>query len=229
MATVYDCVVKYLDSTNDQYPYLLKQIYDFPERLYYEGNINLLKKRCLTIVGTREITSYGKWVLNHFITDALVDLDIVFVSGLARGVDSFLHYRCLELGIGTIAVVPGEIYSTRSQTKIFKMMLKNGLVLAEFPKGTVLNKGMFVMRNRVLAGLSDLIIVVEAGLSSGSLITARYALDFNRDLYVIPGDIRNNMSHGCNMLAKQGAQILTCVEDFQEICGIKEGQVLFNI
>jgi DNA processing protein len=216
--------------SHNNFPVFLTEISSSPLKLYYEGNISLLKKRCITIVGTRDITQYGKWCIDNLLSKFLQELDIVVVSGLARGVDAYVHRTCLKRSIKTMAIVPGAINSAipKSNMGIFSQIKNEGLILAEYPLGSELGKEMFILRNRLLAGISGTTIVVEAGVRSGSLITAKFALEYNRDIYVIPGNINSNMSQGCNMLAKQGAGIITCVEDFKEILGIENEQVLLK-
>jgi DNA processing protein len=211
------------------FPNNLKQISSCPSSLYYEGDISLLKKKTITIVGTRSITEYGIWVIEHLLDNFLKNLDIVVVSGLARGVDAHVHRVCLEREIKTVAIVPGAIssYIPKTNLEIFKRLKKEGLVIAEFPEEISFNKKMFVLRNRLLAGISQSTLVVEAGIKSGSLITAGLALDYNRDVYIIPGNINNKMSQGCNTLAKQGAGIVTSLDDFKEIFGVQNSQIYF--
>jgi len=220
-----------LNYTNSNYPFLLKEIYDPPKCLYYEGDVNLLNMRCISIVGTRKITRYGEQLIKDFLNVELGHLNIAFVSGLALGVDALVHKRCLELGIKTIAIVPGSFDSAIPQKNrdICKEIQKKGLLLAEFPEGKQFGKEMFVMRNRLLAGISDSTVVIEAGEKSGSLITARYALEYNREVYAIPGNIFNPFSRGCNELLKYGANMITRREDFREIVGLRDNQALLNI
>jgi len=208
---------------------LLLKIPDPPKQLYCYGDISLLEKKSITIVGTRGITKYGMKILDMFLDIFLKDLGVVVVSGLARGVDAYTHKKCLERGISTIAVVPGGIDTAIpvSNRWICKQMVKENLVIAEYPKGTKLKKYMYIQRNRILAGVSPSTIVIEAGENSGSLTTAKLALDYNREVYVVPGDITSPVSRGCNLLAKQGANILTSVEDMKEIFGIVGEQRYF--
>ena len=214
----------------NQFPLLLKEIPSCPRLLYYQGDLSLLSKRCVTIVGTRNITEYGKWVIRLLLGEFLRELDVVVVSGLAKGVDSYVHNICIQRGIRTIAIVPGGISSAipKSSSQIFHKLEEEGLILAEYSEDTVLRKEMFVLRNRLLAGISNETIVIEAGVRSGSLITANFGVEYNRDIYVIPGNIGNNMSQGCNILARQGAGIITCLDDFKEIFGVENEQVLLK-
>lgn len=208
---------------------LLLKISDPPQQLYCYGDESLLDRQCLTIVGTRNMTQYGARVLDMFLTPLLKKLDIVVVSGLAKGVDVYTHRKCLERGIKTIGVVPGSIDSAipLSNRKVCKEMIKTNLVVAEYPEGIKFNKYMYIQRNRILAGVSQSTVIIEAGENSGSLTTAKLALDYNRDVYVVPGNITSEVSKGCNMLAQQGANILTSLSDFKEIVGVFEDQRKF--
>ncbi|MGI6475844.1 MAG: DNA-processing protein DprA [Candidatus Dojkabacteria bacterium] len=214
-----------------QIPPLLREIPSCPSQLYFKGDERILNDRCITIVGTRSITEYGRWAIEYLLDKFLKDLNISVVSGLARGVDACVHKLCLERDINTVAILPGSItsYIPKENNKLFEMIQQKGLVLAEFKRGIEFNRRMFVLRNRLLAGISEVTLVIEAGLKSGSLITAGLALEYNRDVYVIPGDLRNKMSQGCNVLAKQGAGVITSLDDFKEIFGIYNEQTKMNV
>lgn len=216
-----------LHISDEGYPLLLKKIYDPPSRLFCYGNIDLLKRRTVSIIGTRKITEYGRSVIDTFLGDFLVNADVVVVSGLAYGIDAYVHSVCLERGIGTIAVIAGGIDTgvPKGNISLLKSICKSGLVISEYEEGVAVEKYMFVMRNRIVAGLSKSCLVIEAGLDSGSLITARYALEANRDVYVVVGNIFSESSVGCNELAKQGAGIINSLEDFKEVLGLSNGQI----
>jgi DNA processing protein len=220
-----------LSYSDQKYPYLLKEIYDPPQNLYCEGNIDLLNMKCISLVGTRNITKYGKYLVNEFLLNEYSLLDVVFVSGLALGIDGFVHQKCLERGLKTIAITPGGFGNVipKKNMYIYEEIKKKGLVVSEFPSERCFGKEMFVLRNRLIAGISKATVVFEAGEKSGSLITARYALDFNRDVYAVPGNICNHFSQGCNLLLKDGANLLTSKYDFGEIVGMKGSQALLNI
>lgn len=209
------------------YPSLLREIHNPPKCLYTMGNVELLNRRCITIVGTRKATLYGKWVIQTLLTSRLNSLDICIVSGMALGIDTLVHKRCLEVGIPTIAVIAGGIENIypKENHRLYEDICKQGLVIAEYNGSIEMKKGMFPMRNRILAGISDSTVVIEADIKSGSNITANLALDFGRDVYVIPGNISKNTSRGCNMLIKQGAEIITSKEDFESILGIEHDQL----
>ena len=205
---------------------MLREIHNPPKSLYYKGNLDLLCKRCITIVGTREATVYGYRVLDMFLKKYVKLLDICIVSGMARGIDAGVHLRCLQYGIPTIAVIAGGIENIYpiSNEYIYREIVAKGLVISEYEGCVDMRKGMFPMRNRILAGISDTTLVIEAGLKSGSLLTANLALEFGRDVFVVPGEINRKSSHGCNMLIKQGAEIITSREDFQGILGLENCQ-----
>ncbi len=217
--------------SENRYPSLLKEIYDPPKCLYTKGNVQLLGKRCISIVGSRNATSYSKWIVENLLDEKLLKLDFCIVSGLARGVDTLVHRRCLELGIPTIAVIAGGIENIYplSNTSLYYEIANKGLLIAEYEGMAPMKKGMFPRRNRILAGISEATIVVEADIKSGSLLTASYALESNRDVYAIPGYINKNTSHGCNTLIKQGAQVITSKEDFEQILGIEQDQLRMSI
>ena len=168
----------------------------------------------------------GKHCKNIFLKKYIGLLDVCIVSGMARGIDTAVHSRCLEFGIPTIAVIAGgieNIYPASSEY-IYEEICKKGLVIAEYNGRVEMHKGMFPMRNRILAGISDATLVIEAGLDSGSLLTANLALEFGRDVFVVPGDIARKTSQGCNMLIKQGAEVITSPEDFMSILGLESHQ-----
>jgi DNA processing protein len=213
--------------TNPLYPRLLKQIHNPPKALYSRGDIKLLARKSITIVGTRDSTQYGKEVLDLLIKPYLKALGVCIVSGMARGIDTLVHHKCLSLGIPTIAVIAGGIGNIypKSNIQLYKDICRRGLVISEFDGVIDMKKGMFPMRNRILAGLSEVTVVVEAGIKSGSLVTANLALESNRDVYVIPGNIFKNTSSGCNNLIKEGAGLIGCEEDFEQIFGIEQKQL----
>ena len=160
----------------------------------------------LTIVSTREMTSYGKWCV-EYILRGLKDENVVVVSGLARGIDACVHSNCLNLGIPTIAVVAGGLNTgyPKSNQILYDRISEEGLVISEFPSETKIVKGMFPLRNRILAGISLATIVIESGEVGGSLITARLALEAGREIFCIPCSIRRFAIQGCNIFLDQGA------------------------
>lgn len=213
-----------------RYPALLKEIDRAPSRLYCYGDVSFLSMKSITIVGTRKITDYGIKVINSLLPSFLSKLDVVIVSGLALGVDAEVHRVCLRRGIKTLAIVPGGICTAipKANMGIYNLLRKKGLILAEFPERVKLHKGMYSMRNRLLAGISNTTILIEAGLNSGSLHTARYALEYGRDIYVVPGRIDSVSSQGCNMLLAEGAEVVRGVNTMKEILSIREEQLLLK-
>lgn len=201
--------VKIISYRDNLYPPLLKNIYDYPLLLFAKGNIFILKKPMITIVGTRDMSEYGKWCV-RYILEGIKDLDIVVVSGLARGIDGTVHQECLNLGIDTVAIVAGgiDIGYPKSNQLLYEEIFENGLIISEFPIGRRIVKGMFPLRNRILAGISICTVVIESSESGGSLITAQVAIDSNRDVFCIPCNINKFSSQGCNMLIEQGAHVL---------------------
>lgn len=211
--TIHDSNIEVIPFFDQRYPKQLKEIYDFPILLFCLGNTNLLSNTCVTVVGTREMTQYGEKVLDKLLN--INNPDVNIVSGLARGVDAQVHKLCLQRDINTIAVVAGGLYKgyPKSNQSIFEEISKKGLVISEFPPNREVVKGMFPLRNRILAGLCTSTVVVESCKSGGSLITAQLALEYNRDVYAVPGEIFRKTSQGCNNLIEQGATPLS-----EEIC-----------
>ncbi len=203
------------------YPPLLSQIDVAPPLLFYRGKIENLSGESVSIVGTRAPTHYGQRVALDLARD-LVAAGFAIVSGGARGVDSYAHKGALKAG-GVTAVVLGSgldrIYP-RENKKLFDEVVENGgVVLTEYPFGTSPSPENFPRRNRIIAGLSRGVIVVEAGRTSGALITARWASSFGRDVFAVPGPITSPKSEGCNYLLKMGARIVTSADDIIEEYG----------
>ena len=195
-----------ISSDEESYPKFLKEINDYPLILFTKGDISLLKSPMITVVGTRDISNYGKWAV-RYILRPLIGKDIVVVSGLAKGIDGEVHKECLKNNIPTIGVVAGGIDRgyPKSNKSIYDEIVRNGLVISEFPPGRRIVKGMFPMRNRILAGLSSATVVIESDLSGGSLITLDLALDYGRDIFCIPCNINRYSLQGCNMAIGEGA------------------------
>jgi len=197
------------------YPKKLKNIYAAPPLLYCLGNIKLLKKPSVAIVGSRQITNYGKQVTEK-LTREIVDLKIVIVSGIAKGVDSVAHKTCLDSNGQTIAVLGSGInivYPDKNKWLYQQIIKKSGLIISEFPPNTPPKAANFPQRNRIVAGLSKVVIVTQAKIKSGSLITARLAADMGIDVVAVPGPIDNLFCQGTNWLIKQGCSPITSVND----------------
>ena len=195
------------------YPCLLLEIPNPPPVLYYRGIVQVEENLGITptvaIVGTRDPSEYGKrWTRK--ITALLAKKGFTIVSGMAEGIDTETHRTCFELGKRTLAVFGTGvdiIYPPRNQ-QLYQDILTNGLVLSEYPAGTEPNRAHFPSRNRIIAGLSRAILVMEAPTKSGALITARLANEFCRDVYALPGSLDDKRSHGCLGLLSKGAHLI---------------------
>lgn len=199
------------------YPSLLKEINDPPVVLYSKGDLSCLQQPKLAIVGTCNPTVTGRENAMLF-AKALASQGITIVSGLALGIDAQAHLGCLESGGQTIAVLGtgiDSIYPYR-HIKLAEQITQNGLIISEFPLKSPPIARHFPQRNRIISGLSLCILVVESAIKSGSLITARMALEQNRDVLAIPGSIHNPMARGCHYLLQQGAKLVTSVADILE-------------
>lgn len=188
---------------DEQYPNRLRQCADRPVVLYYEGNAKLNAKRMVGIVGTRRVTAYGERLTEELI-ESLAGLGITIVSGLAYGVDIIAHKAALKHGLPTIGVLAhglDKLYPHAHKSTARKMTEAGGL-LSDFPGGTKPDKENFPKRNRIVAGLCDAIVVIESGESGGSMITAEYANNYNREVFAFPGRIGDEFSAGCHKLIK---------------------------
>ena len=211
----------FITINDDIYPECLKEISDPPEKLYYKGNLELLKsERIIAVVGTRNPSSYGKLCCEYMIKK-MSKANITIVSGFAKGIDSIAHKTSLLTGTKTIAVIASglDIVYPASNLSLYKEIEEKGLILTEYEAGTKPFKGNFPQRNRIIAALSKGVIVVESKDRGGSLITADLALEYNRDVYAIPGDIFSEYSKGCNNLirdakAKSLSNIKELLEDY---------------
>ena len=211
----------FITINDDIYPECLKEISDPPEKLYYKGNLELLKsERMIAVVGTRNPSSYGKLCCEYMIKK-MSKADITIVSGFAKGIDSIAHKTSLITGTKTIAVIASglDIVYPASNLSLYKEIEEKGLILSEYEAGTKPFKGNFPRRNRIIAGLSKGVIIVESKDRGGSLITADLALEYNRDVYAVPGDIFSEYSKGCNNLirdakAKSLSNIKELLEDY---------------
>lgn len=207
------------------YPPLLSEIYDPPALLFYKGDIKLLSSPCIAIVGTRKNTFYGQQAAIRF-ASSLSKQGFTIVSGLALGIDSIAHSACLENNGRTIAVLGSgvdraSIYPASNRYLAAKIIERGGLICSEFPLGTQPQRYNFPLRNRIIAGLSQATIVVEAAVKSGALITATCAMDQNREVFAVPGSIFSEVSLGPNSLLKQGASLATSVEELLDTLDLK--------
>lgn len=214
-----------------KYPYLLSQIYDPPTVLYFKGTLNFTQNT-IAVVGTRKITGYGQMVTKEF-SEGLAKSGVIVVSGLARGVDTVAHRSTLVVHGITIAVLGGgldKIFPPENESLAKEIIEKGGAVISEFPPHYPSLPGNFPARNRIISGLSKAVLVTEAALDSGSLITARLALEQGRDVFAVPGPINSSLSSGPIDLIKDGARIATGFKDILDELGISSStKVIINI
>lgn len=218
--------IKWLTIFDEGYPANLKQIYDPPIILYYKGKILPEDQRAFGVVGTRKMTGYGKEVTEK-LTRELSEMGFTIVSGLARGVDTQAHKSALEVDGRTLAVLGGglqEIFPPENTSLAEKIADGRGGVISEFPPDYTSLPGNFPARNRVISGLSLGVLVTEAAQDSGSLITARLALEQGRDVFAVPGPITSHLSGGTAQLIKSGAKLVTSIDDILEEMGIEKTQ-----
>jgi DNA processing protein len=200
------------------YPPLLREIYDPPPLLYVKGDAELLTRHSISIVGTRRPTPYGNQMAERLARD-LAERGLVIVSGLARGIDSTAHKGALLSKRGATVGVLGTGIDTiypKENRKLYVQMEERGAIVTEFPIGTFPAPQNFPIRNRIIAGMSLGVVVVEGAQYSGSLITARLAMEANREVYGVPGNATQPASFGPNHLVKQGAKLVTGWEDVVE-------------
>ncbi|MBC8344904.1 MAG: DNA-protecting protein DprA [Candidatus Marinimicrobia bacterium] len=197
------CIISFWDK---EYPKLLKKIYDPPVLLYVKGMPLEKEMDCIGVVGTRNITPYGKKITLSIVS-SMVSSGLIIVSGLARGVDSVAHRKTVSAGGKTLSVLGNGIdfvYPSEN-TKLAEMIMEKGSIISEFPIGTQPDAGNFPQRNRIISGLSHGTIVIEAGNRSGAILTALNAVDQNREVFAVPGRLTDKMSVGCNRLIRNGA------------------------
>ncbi len=202
-----------IEYSSIDYPPLLREIQNPPMVLYVTGKINL--SQCIAIVGTRK-SDYISEKISHKLSSELCDYGFTIVSGMAEGIDRAAHIGALNRG-ATAGVVAGGIdaHCPSSNSDIFKRITESGnsTLLSENPPGSQYYKWAFVQRNRIISGISKAVVVVKAQIKSGAMITARYAIEQNRELFACPGYSFDDSYSGCGRLIQQGANILTCTED----------------
>jgi DNA processing protein len=211
-----ECIIP----TDDRYPPKLKEISDPPVLLYVVGNVHLLKKCCIAVVGSRASTSYGSRVA-HTLASRLSACGVTVVSGLALGIDTEAHRGALAAGGNTVAVLGCglDVIYPRQNRQLFEKIAANGAIVSEYPLGTAPEGFRFPARNRIIAGLSSGVVVVEAARKSGSLITAQLAIDEGRDVYAVPGQVDSYKSEGTHWLLQQGAKLVQSEKDILEDLG----------
>lgn len=209
-----------IETGDSRYPELLKKIADPPAQLYCRGNIALLDSFCIGVVGTRKASDYGREAAAD-IVGQLATNGVTIVSGLACGIDSVAHRAALDANGATIAVfgtgiADTDIFPVENIRLAHDIIERGGLLVSEYPAGMRGQLWMFPARNRIISGLSRGVLVVEADKKSGSLITAKAALDQDRDVFAVPGSIYWPRSIGANLLIQQGARPVLCAADILE-------------
>lgn len=221
--TLYDHLIQekvhIIGIDDTEYPKALKEIPSPPPFLYVRGNIDVLQQHSIAIVGSRKATAYGRSVTRNLVSE-LVAHDFVITSGLAFGIDSVAHSSTVEFDKPTIAVLGSGVESDsvypRSNSRLAESITERGVILSEHSVGTKPWPSHFPRRNRIISGLSQGVVVVEAAQKSGALITAYAALDQNREVFAIPGDITRALSRGTNTLIQKGAKLVTSADDILE-------------
>jgi DNA processing protein len=215
---IYDWAIRegcrFLMRGNAEYPRLLEEIYDPPLILYARGDLEALQRPCVAVVGTRKPTVYGLQMAQGIASD-LGNRGISVVSGLARGIDAAAHRGCIE-GHGKTVAVLGcgiDIVYPREHRQLTQKILQKGLLLSEFPPGTSPAPQNFPIRNRIISGVALGTLIIEASEYSGSLITARAAMEQNREIFALPGNLTSPQSFGPNFLIKQGAKLIQTWRD----------------
>ena len=209
--------IKIITLGDENYPEKLNHIYAKPHRLYVLGDENLLNEKSIAIVGCREATWYGLKNAYKFAYD-LAKEGVCIVSGFARGIDTYSHKGAIEAGGKTIAVLAcglDTVYPPENVELYKQIIIRGGAIITEYPLGSKPDKDHFPVRNRIISGLSDGVLVVEAKKRSGTMITVEHALDQGKNVYAIPGNITSNNSYGTNELIKEGAIPVTSIDDFE--------------
>ncbi|CDZ75827.1 DNA protecting protein DprA [Legionella massiliensis] len=212
---------------DSDYPKLLKEIHDPPAVLYAKGDLSCLEQAAIAIVGSRKPSVTGAETARQFANELALH-QLTIVSGLAFGIDAQAHQGCLDAKGKTIAVMGTGIdcIYPRQHQSLADKICQDGLLITEFPLKIVANAGHFPRRNRIISGLSLITLIVEAAIRSGSLITARLALEQNRDVLAIPGSIHNPQARGCHHLLQQGAKLVTASQDVLEELGLSSQAVI---
>jgi DNA processing protein len=207
---------------DEEYPQSLKNIPDPPVCLFVKGKWEYLSYNLFAVVGTRKMTSYGKQITERFVSE--ISKHFVIVSGMAYGVDTIAHSTALRLNRPTIAVLGCgvDVVYPKSNKVLYEQIIDNGCVVSEYLPWESPKKFTFVERNRIISGLSVGVLVTEAGVESGALITAKYAIEQGRDVFAVPGDIFRTTSQGTNYLIKSGAFVATEPSDILEYYGFKD-------
>jgi len=210
---------------DEDYPQRLKNCNDAPILMYSKGHIDFEAAKVVAVIGTRKYSDYGLRVTEELIAGLKEEKDILIVSGLAYGIDAIAHNACVQHGLPTVGVLAhglDRLYPVVNK-KLAARMLDNGGLLTEFPSGTDAERTNFPVRNRILAGLSDVTIVAESDVKGGAMITAYLARSYNREVAAFPGKVHDSRSAGCNDLIRRNiAGLITHADDLQALMGWKK-------
>lgn len=221
---MYHCIYE------NEFPEHLRQIDSPPEKLYYLGDIDLLNKESVAIVGSRKATQYGRQIARG-LANKTASAGIVIVSGLAAGIDTEAHSGALSIENGKTIAVLGcgiDICYPAVNKRLYEKIRKTGLIISEYLPGTPPRPYRFPQRNRIISGISKAVVVVESDLKGGALITAGYALKQGKDVFAVPGNITSKMSRGTNLLIRDGAWPIlssTDILSYYGIAGISEDEI----
>ncbi|MBO5348248.1 MAG: DNA-processing protein DprA [Clostridia bacterium] len=207
--------IEIINYKDNRYPQKLNYINNKPIVLYMKGNMSNINNESVAVVGSRNCTIYGKKNADFFSYE-LAKRNVNVVSGLAKGIDAVAHSSCIRAKGKTIAVIGNgldNIYPKENLKLAEKILENNGLIISEYVIGTKPEKENFPKRNRIISGISDAVIVVEASNKSGALITANYGIDQGKEVWAIPGNIYSYNSIGTNNLIKDGTNVLTSISD----------------
>lgn len=219
--------IQHVDPTEACFPEALRQIPDAPLGIYGRGDLGALSGRCVAIVGSRRASANGL-LMARTCAQTLASLGIVVVSGLAAGIDSAAHEGALAGGGQTVAVLGSgldQIYPVHNRRLADEILKHRGALISEYEPQTTAHKRYFPERNRIISGLSEAVLVVEASLHSGSLITARMALEQGRDVFAVPGSVFSNNSQGCHRLIRDGAALIDSIETLKQELSIEDHEV----
>jgi len=215
--------VEVLTWESDDYPELLREIPAAPPLIFVRGSLEPVDRWSVAVVGTRRLTAYGRQITRDLVA-GLARNGITVVSGLARGIDAVAHRAALEEGGRTIAVMAcgiDKVYPPEHRDLAHQIVDGHGAIISDYPFGSEPESAHFPARNRLISGLSLGVLVVEAGEKSGALITSRFALEQNREVFAVPGNINSPVSVGTNNLIQQGSKLVTRVEDILEELNLK--------
>lgn len=223
--------MNYVDIKSDEYPVLLRQISDPPPKLYFKTEWNPeIFTNCLSVVGSRKMTRYGENITDSVIS-AIAGEGITIISGFMYGIDAQAHNAAIEAGGKTIAVMPCgiDIIHPEYQVNLYNNIIQHkGMIVSEYPGNTPPALWTYPRRNRIIAGLSPILLVVEAGEKSGALITAKIAKKYNKKIFAVPGPLTSSVSLGTVKLIKNGAGIFTDVQDILIEYGKTKKNELFS-